>query len=240
MRLVVVTGATRGLGLSIVTHAAAAGYKVVAIARKPSSALTELMAGCPGQVVFEPYDFTDVDGIHAFVTMLTKRYGRPWGLVNNAAIGKEGILATLHEADVEEILRVNLHAPILMTKYVVRSMLLSKQGRIINVTSIIASTGFNGLSAYAASKGGLSSFSRSLAREVGQVGIAVNNVAPGYMDTEMTAGLSGGKLDSIRRRSPSGRLVTPPEVAQVVVYLLGDQAAGINGTTITVDGGSTA
>jgi 3-oxoacyl-[acyl-carrier protein] reductase len=150
------------------------------------------------------------------------------------------VLATMHERDIEEILRVNLQSPIVMAKYASRSMLLGGQGRIINVSSIIASTGFNGLAVYGASKAGMVGFTKSLSRELGKAGITVNCVAPGYMETEMTAGLVGDKLASIRRRSPSGKLAGVDDVARSVSFLLGEGGAMITGTTITVDAGSTA
>jgi len=240
MKIVVISGATKGLGLAIAERVVRDGYRVIAVARKASPGLSALIAGAPEQIALEPYDFVDAAGIHAFVTRLVKTHGRPWGLVNNAAIGQEGILATLHEKDIGTLLRVNLESPILFTKYLLRPMLLSREGRIVNITSITASTGFKGLAVYGATKAGLASFSKSLAREVGPAGITVNNVAPGYMETDMTAELGGEKLEAIRRRSALGRLVEPGDVAHAVSYLLSEQAASITGTTVTVDAGSTA
>ncbi len=118
-------------------------------------------------------------------------------------------------------------------------MMLRKEGRIINVSSIIARTGFSGLAVYAASKAGLEGLSRSLARELGRLGITVNCVAPGYMETEMTQGLQEDKLDIVRRRSPLG-LPRVEDAAAAVSYLLGPDASRVTGTVITVDGGSTA
>lgn len=119
-------------------------------------------------------------------------------------------------------------------------MLINQQGRIINVSSIIASTGFSGLSVYGATKAAMTGFTKSLAREVGKAGITVNTIAPGYMETDMTTGLEGEKLDSIRRRSPLGHLATATDVAQAISYLLSEKAANITGTTLTIDAGSTA
>lgn len=235
---VIVTGARRGLGLAIVRRLVADGYRVIAVARADSPELNELCAG--GDVVFEQYDLADISGIHTWMTALSKREGRIYGLVNNAAIGGDGVLATMHERDIDEILRVNLQSPIVLTKYASRSMLLGGQGRIINVSSIIASTGFNGLAVYGASKAGMVGFTKSLSRELGKAGITVNCVAPGYMETDMTAGLVGDKLASIRRRSPSGKLAGVDDVARSVSFLLGEGGAMITGTTITIDAGSTA
>jgi 3-oxoacyl-[acyl-carrier protein] reductase len=160
-------------------------------------------------------------------------------LVNNAGIGVDGLLATMHAGDIGKVLRLNLEAPILLAKFACRSMLLHRCGRIVNVSSIIATSGFNGLSVYGASKAGLSGFTRSLARELGRANITVNCVAPGFMATEMTAGLERDKLESIRRRAPLG-LAEPEDAAGAVAYLLSKDARHVTGTTITVDGGSTA
>jgi 3-oxoacyl-[acyl-carrier protein] reductase len=126
-----------------------------------------------------------------------------------------------------------------LTKYVSRSMLLNKGGRIVNISSIIASTGFSGLSAYAASKAALEGFTKSLARELGRVDITVNAVAPGYMQTGMTQSLGGEKLQSIVRRSPLRRLATTADAAGAVAYLMSPDAASITGTVLTIDAGST-
>lgn len=235
---VIVTGARKGLGLAISQRLAADGYKVIAVARSESPELTEL---CDGErACFELFDLANIDQIHAWVGDLTKRHGRIYGLINNAAIGADGILATMHESDIGQSLLVNLQSPIVLTKYVSRSMLLAGTGCIINISSIIGFTGFSGLSVYAATKAGLIGFTKSLSRELGKAGITVNCVAPGYMDTDMTKGIASDKLLSIKRRSPSGKLASVEAVATSVSFLLGDGGSMITGTTITVDAGSTA
>jgi 3-oxoacyl-[acyl-carrier protein] reductase len=188
---------------------------------------------------FVAYDLDNLGGIPALVSGITREHGPLYGLVNNAGIGLEGVLATMHVTEISKVLRVNLEASILMTKYSCRSMLTQAEGRIISISSIIASTGFNGLSVYAASKAGLEGFMRSLSRELGRAKITVNCVAPGYMETDMTVGLQGDKLTSIRRRAPLG-LPRVEDAASAVAYLLSPNAERITGTVITVDGGSTA
>lgn len=150
------------------------------------------------------------------------------------------MLATLHERDIGQLIRVNVEAPILLSKYLLRPMLMNRTGRIINISSIIATTGFSGLSVYGATKAAMSGFTRSLSREVGKAGITVNTIAPGYMETDMTSALQGEKLESIKRRSPLGNLANAQDVAHAVMYLLSDKASNITGSTITVDAGSTA
>ncbi len=235
---IIVTGARKGLGLSISKRLASDGYNVIAVARSNSVELSEL---CDSQQVhFELFDLANIETMHAWVTYLTKKYGRIYGLVNNAAIGSDGVLATMHESDIHQSIQVNLQSPIVLTKYVSRSMLLGGAGRIVNISSIIASTGFSGLSVYAATKAGLIGFTKSLSRELGKSGITVNCVAPGYMETDMTKGIASEKLLSIKRRSPSGKLATVESVADSVAFLIGDSGAMLTGSTITVDAGSTA
>lgn len=234
---IIVTGAAKGLGLSIAETLVEAGFYVAGIGRSASKAFTALPAN---QRHFIEYDLMDLPGIPSLVTGIVNAAPGPlYGLVNNAGLGLDGTLATQHASDISRVLRLNLEAPIALSKYAVRHMLRNRQGRIVNISSIIASTGFNGLAVYAASKAGLEGFTRSLSREVGRAGITVNCVAPGYMLTDMTAGLEGAKLDSVKRRAPLG-LPETSHAAHAVRYLLEPGAAKTTGTVITVDGGSTA
>lgn len=238
MKTVLLTGPARGLGLAISRQLIADGYRLVGVGRTISEDYEALIAENDA-VHFVPYNLNNLDGIPQLVTSITREHGPLYGLVNNSGIGLDGVLATQHASEISKVLRVNLEAAIVMTKYGCRSMLTQGQGRIINITSIIASTGFSGLAVYAASKAGLEGFTRSLSRELGRARITVNCVAPGYMETDMTAGLEGEKLDSIRRRAPLG-LPKVEEVATSISYLLSDGASAMTGSVITVDGGSTA
>lgn len=240
MKTIVVTGATRGLGLEIAKSAIDEGYKVIAVGRTITSSLQDVASEHPERIHFEQFDFDQTAKVHEFSTYLTKKYGRIWGLVNNAAQGTDGVLATLHEQDISRLLRVNVEAPILLTKYLLRPMLMNRAGRVINISSIIANTGFSGLAVYGATKAAMVGFTKSLSREVGKVGITVNTVAPGYMETDMTSALQGEKLESIKRRSPLGHLARAEDVAQMVIYLLSDRAERVTGSTFVVDAGSTA
>jgi 3-oxoacyl-[acyl-carrier protein] reductase len=243
MKTIIVTGGTRGLGLAIALRLAAAGYHVVACGRRLSPALEARLGKVgEGTIAFEPLDLSMTGLLRETVQGIAERHGHPYGLVNNAAVGHDGVLATMHDSEIAGMIAVNLTGTILLTKYVVRSMLLNKHkgGRVLNISSIIAQTGFNGLSVYAATKAALNGFTRSLARELGRAGVTVNSLAPGYMETEMTAGLQGEKLDAIRRRSPIGRLATVQDAAGAAEFLLSDAAAGITGTVLTVDAGTTA
>ncbi|MCF7355628.1 SDR family oxidoreductase [Vibrio sp. CK2-1] len=237
---IIVTGCAKGLGLETSKILADAGYKVIGISRTPTECYEKLQKDYSEQVCFYQFDFNQVKDISALVKKITSEHGRIYGLVNNAALGHDGVLATMHESDISALLRVNVEAPILLTKYVSRSMLLNRKGRIINVGSIIGSTGFNGLSVYGATKSALGGFTKSLARELGKSQITVNTLAPGYMETNMTDGLVGDKLEKIKRRSCLGRLANVNDVSNMVLFLLSEKATGITGATFTVDAGSTA
>ncbi|HHV03433.1 MAG TPA: SDR family oxidoreductase [Bacteroidales bacterium] len=238
-KVVLVTGGNRGLGLSIVQSLAEAGYSVVAAARSLTPELTQLMSE-DKKVTFETLDLKKIKELHLWSRNFTEKYGSPYALINNAAIAHDGVLGTMHESQIEEVIAVNVTATLILTKYISRSMLRNRLGRIVNISSIIASTGFNGLSVYAASKAALNGFTKSLSRELGKVNITVNAVAPGYMETSMSAGINDTQLDQIRRRSALKRLAKTAEVASTIKYLLSDDAAAITGTVLTVDAGNTA
>jgi 3-oxoacyl-[acyl-carrier protein] reductase len=241
MRNVIVTGASRGLGLAITQRLVAEGFRVIAVARRESDALRgEIDAAPPGALAFAPFDLGEIDALPGFVAALKKQHGAPYGLVNNAGLGTEGLLANMHNSQIEELLRINVTAPIILTKYVVRQMMAGGGGRVVNISSIIASTGFNGLSAYGASKAALIGFTKSLAREVGRLGIAVNAVAPGFITTEMTAALQDDDRARIAARAALRRLAEPADVANAVSYLLADNAHNVTGTVMTIDAGATA
>jgi 3-oxoacyl-[acyl-carrier protein] reductase len=244
MRNVVVTGGSRGLGLGIARKLTAAGYNAIAIARKESSELTLAMQEAEseraGSFHFVPFDLSNIECIGSLVKSLRKNYGAIYGLVNNAGIGTDGTLALMHDSRIEQLVRLNTLSPIVLTKYVVRSMMSDGGGRIVNVASITGFTGYSGLSVYGATKASLIGFTRSLAREVGRMKVNVNSVAPGFVDTEMTLGLDEEHRQQIIRRSALKRLADIDDVANAVEFLLGDKAKNITGTVLTVDAGNTA
>ena len=185
MRNVVVTGGSRGIGLGIARRLTEAGFRAIAIARKESSELTAAMQETAIDTIC-PFDLAEIEGIADLVKTLRKDYGPIYGLVNNAGISAEGALALMPNSQIEQVVRLNTLSPMVMTKYVVRSMMADGGGRIVNVASIAGFTGYSGLSVYSATKASLIAFTRSLAREVGRMGVNVNAVAPGFVDTEMT------------------------------------------------------
>jgi 3-oxoacyl-[acyl-carrier protein] reductase len=244
MHNVLVTGGSRGIGLAIAQRLAGAGYNVIAVARSESEALREAIGAVVkqgrGGLHFRPFDLSAVDAIPAFVKSLRDEFGAIYGLVNNAGIGTEGLLATMHNTEIEALLRLNVLSPVILTKYVVRHMMADGAGRIINMSSIIASTGYNGLSVYGATKAATTGFTRSLAREVGKLGITVNAIAPGFIDTELTGNLGDDQRKRIAGRSALRRLPETGDVASMVEYLLGDGGRNITGSVLTIDAGNTA
>ncbi|SHH95746.1 SDR family NAD(P)-dependent oxidoreductase [Bradyrhizobium erythrophlei] len=243
MHNILVTGGSRGIGLAIARRLAAAGYNVIAVARRESDELREAIRHIKdgsGGLQFRAFDLSEVDAIPAFVKGLRDQFGAIYGLVNNAGIGTEGLLATMHNTEIEALLRLNTLSPIILTKYIVRQMMADGAGRIINMSSIIATTGYNGLSVYGATKAAASGFTRSLAREVGKLGITVNAIAPGFVDTELTQGLGEEQRKRIAGRSALRRLPEPDDVARMVEYLLGEGGRNVTGTVFTIDAGNTA
>jgi len=241
MRKVLVTGGSRGLGLAIVRRLVAEGYAAIAVARRMSDELAAAIDdAAPGSIRFVAFDLGDIDEIPAFVRTLHKDAGAIYGLVNNAAVGLDGALTLMPNAQIVRLIRLNTLSPIVLTKYIVRHMMASGGGRVVNVASIVGFTGYSGLSAYSATKASLIGFTRSLAREVGRCGVTVNAVAPGFLDTDMTAGMDAERREQVARRSALRRLTGVDEVADAVEFLLGSKAGSITGTVLTVDAGTTA
>jgi 3-oxoacyl-[acyl-carrier protein] reductase len=244
MRSVLVTGGSRGVGLGVARQLAADGFGVVALARRPSEALgaaiEEAAAAKTGAIAFEAFDLAAIEAIPALARRLKATYGPFFGLVNNAGLGADGLLANMHASQIEALIRLNTTAPIVLTKHIVRSMMTAGEGRIVNMASIIATTGYSGLSVYGATKASMIGFSKSLAREVGRLGITVNAIAPGFIDTELTAGLGDAGREQVVRRSALRRLVEVEDVARLVSFLMGEGGRNITGAVMTLDAGSTA
>jgi 3-oxoacyl-[acyl-carrier protein] reductase len=243
MRNVIVTGGSRGLGLAITTTLAAAGYRVIAIARNGSEELAAAgrsAAATGGAIEYRACDLADVAQLGPLVRSLRADFGHIYGLVNNAGIGSGGVLSNMRNEDIERLVRINTLSPMVLTKYAARSMMTQREGRIVNVSSVVAITGYSGLSVYSATKASLVGFTQSLSRELGPLGITVNAVAPGFIKTDMTRDLNAAQLDKIAGRSALRRLAEPLDVARSVEFLLGDGARNITGTVLTIDAGNTA
>ena len=235
-----VTGASRGLGLGIATRLVAEGFQVIAVARSESDALSAAISASDGRLHFVAADLSDVDVLGDLPRAVKKAFGPIYGLVNNAGGSAEGLLANLTHGKIEALIRLNTLSPIVLTKYVARGMMAEGRGRIINMSSIMASTGFNGLAVYGATKASMVGFTKSLARELGGLGITVNAVAPGFINTELTSGMTDEDRSRIANRSALRRLAEVQDVAAAVSYLMSDGARNVTGTVMTVDAGGTA
>jgi 3-oxoacyl-[acyl-carrier protein] reductase len=244
VRNAIVTGGSRGLGLGIARKLIQSGFRAIVIARKESDDLTktriETEQTHPGSLHFVPFDLAEIDGIPGLVKKLRTEFGPIYGLINNAGMSVDGVLALISTQQIEQVVRLNTTSPMVLTKYVVRSMMADGGGRIVNISSVVAFTGYSGLAVYAATKASLIGFTRSLAREVGRTGVNVNAVAPGFVATEMTQGLTVEDRLLIARRSALKRMVDVEDVANAVDFLMSEGARNITGTVITVDAGNTA
>ncbi|UGX92700.1 SDR family NAD(P)-dependent oxidoreductase [Bradyrhizobium barranii subsp. barranii] len=240
MHNVLVTGGSRGIGLAIGKRLADAGYNVIAAARRESEELRAAIGLSERRLHFRACDLAVIDAIPAFAKLIRDEFGPIYGLVNNAGLGTEGLLATMHNSEIEALVQLNVLSPIILSKYVARQMMADGAGRIINMSSIIATTGYNGLSVYGATKAAAAGFTRSLAREVGKLGITVNAIAPGFIDTELTHNLSDEGRKRIAGRSALRRLPETDDVARMVEYLLGEGGRNVTGTVFTIDAGNTA
>ena len=233
-RHVLISGGSRGLGLEIVHKLLREGYHVWTFARKITEDVEDLMDAIGFH--FAEIDITDTEAVKNFANQIPQIYA----VINNSAIAVDGILASLPEVEIDKMVDVNLISPIKMTRHCLKKMLkANKGGRVVNISSITGIRGYNGLTIYSATKAGLDGFTRSLAREIGRVGITVNSIAPGYMETDLSSGLKTDQMDQIVRRTPTGRLTTLDEVASTVLHLLSEKSANTTGQTIVIDGGIT-
>jgi len=226
-RVVLVTGGNRGIGRAIAETFKQQGDRVAVTVRgEPVEGFTSVRC-----------DMTDTASVDAAVAEVEQQLGPVEVLVANAGISKDGLLLSMKEDDFAAVLDANLTGAFRVTKRVVRGMLKQRRGRIVLMSSVVALLGSGGQTSYAASKAGLIGFGRSLARELGSRGITVNVVAPGFVDTDMTAALGEARVADLKAQIPLGRTATSEEVAAVVRFLASDDAAYVTGAVIPVDGG---
>lgn len=245
----IISGGSRGLGLALVERLLERGDCVATFSRSGSAALLSLSARHPEHLYVEQIDAADSDAVRAFVSRAAARFGRVDHCIANAAVAHEGVVATIRDDEIDAMLGVNLRGSIVLVRECVRQMLVrnaaddSAHGgspSVVVVSSVVASRGSPGLAVYAATKAGLEGFAKSLARELGPRGIRVNAVAPGFLETDLSAPLSEGNRERIVRRTPLGRLGLPEDVVGVIEFLAGPRSSFITGQVVTVDGGSAA
>jgi 3-oxoacyl-[acyl-carrier protein] reductase len=238
LKRILLTGGSRGLGLAICHRLLADGYYVISTSRIVSPELADLLGKHPETLEHHTVDFAEANA----ATKLSKAARLIDGLdgfVANAAIGTEGLLTLSSEAAIKECVQVNLTAPMLLAREVIKGM-LNGGGSLVFISSVAARTGLSGLAAYSATKGGLISFSRALAREYGEKGIRSNTILPGYIETEMSQGVGGEERQRLARRTALKRLGNVDDMVGAVSFLLSDHARYITGTELVVDGGMTA
>jgi 3-oxoacyl-[acyl-carrier protein] reductase len=242
MRTVVVTGGSRGLGQYLVDAFLATGeYNVATCSRHRTPFIDSIEAASTAdRFLFREVDISDVVKARQFVAGVRKRFGSVDILINNAAVAIYSVLALQDDSQSDRMVDVNVRGTVAVTRACAREMLKRNWGRIVMLSSITGKTGYRGLSVYAITKAGLEGFARGLARELGDRGVTVNSVAPGFLHTDMTQGLTADQRQQIARRTPAGRLGRCEDVVPLVKFLCSDEAGFISGQTICVDGGLTA
>jgi len=239
-----ISGGSRGLGLAIVEALLARGDRVATFSRSGSPALSALAAAHPDQLHVEQLDASDSPAIQAFVKRSAARFGRIDHCIANAAIAHEGVLATTRDDQIDSMLAVNVKGSIVLVRECVRQMLVHHDGvasrhpSITLISSVVAARGSPGLSVYAATKSALEGFGISLARELGPRGIRVNIVAPGFLETDLSAPLSPENRERIARRTALGRLGTAADVVGTVLFLTTGASGFLTGQVIAADGGA--
>jgi 3-oxoacyl-[acyl-carrier protein] reductase len=238
-KVALVTGASRGIGAAIADTLATRGASVIGTATSEAGAeaisrrLSEISDGCEGRVL----DVNEPGAADELVKAITADVGAPVILVNNAGITRDQLLMRMKDDDWDSVLETNLRSVFRLSKSCLRGMMKARFGRVVNIASVVGTTGNPGQANYAAAKAGMVGFSKSMAREVASRNITVNVVAPGFIDTDMTRALNEEQRETLMRDIPMGRLGAPDDIAEAVVFLASNAAAYITGQTLHVNGG---
>lgn len=237
--IAVVTGASRGIGRAIAMQLAQQGATVIGTATSQSGAdsITEALHAVNATSRGAMLDVTDAAAADAFIDGVIKEFGALNVLVNNAGITKDQLAMRMKDDEFDAVIDTNLRAVFRLSRAVLRPMMKARGGRIINITSVVGSSGNPGQANYAAAKAGVAGMTRALAREIGSRGITVNCVAPGFIDTDMTKVLPEEQRAALTAQIPIGRLGSPDDIAHAVTFLASPLAGYITGTTLHVNGG---
>jgi 3-oxoacyl-[acyl-carrier protein] reductase len=239
-KVALVTGSARGIGKAIVERFAAEGAVVVISDVANEAAARETLGGIEkagGRGMVQMFDVGDAAQVDAAVAGILSAQGRIDVLVNNAGITRDNLLMRMSEEDFDAVVRTNLKGTFLLTKSVSRHMIKQRGGRIINMSSVVGLMGNAGQSNYSAAKAGIAGFTKSMARELGSRGITVNAIAPGFIETAMTAGLPEAVRNAFLDQIPLKRFAAPEEVAELALFLASDGAAYVSGQVIGINGG---
>lgn len=237
-QVALVTGATRGIGAAIALELAKRGLKVVGTATTDDGAakIGQALAAYPG-CSGKKLDVTDAAAAETVIDAIVKEHGALQVLVNNAGITRDNLAMRMKDDEWDAVLDTNLKAVFRMSRAVMRTMMKQRYGRIISITSVVGASGNPGQANYAAAKAGVAGMTKALARELGSRNITVNCVAPGFIDTDMTAGLQEEQQKALLGQIPLGKLGKPSDIAHAVVYLASPQASYVTGQELHVNGG---
>ena len=235
----VITGSARGIGFAIAKKFAAEGSNI-ALCDVNEEALKDAqkeLEATGRQVLSEKVDVTNTQNVQSFIQKVLDKFGRIDILINNAGITRDGLLVRMGESDWDSVLDVNLKGAFIFTKAVAKPMMKQRSGKIINIASIIGIIGNAGQANYAASKGGIIAFTKSVAKELASRNVNVNAIAPGFIETDMTAKLPADTVKEMLKLIPLGKLGATEDVADLALFLVSDNSAYITGQVVQVDGG---
>ena len=234
-----ITGASRGIGKAIAMELATRGITIIGTATTQSGAeqISEYLKLKKADGVGMELDVSAGESIERLFSNIREKFEEPTILVNNAGITKDNLLMRMKDDEWQSVIDINLGSMFRVTKLCLRAMTKAKWGRVVNISSVVGSSGNPGQTNYAASKAGIEGFTRSLAKEIGSRGITVNSVAPGFIETDMTSTLGGEQVQKLLSQVPLRRLGKPEEIASVVGFLVSEEASYITGETIHVNGG---